>query len=166
MLDAPEAILIGYPSAQIQAVRESFLGLSAAICTPLTAPRESFDRNAAMLLAANSFALALRTLGETAEPLRQTLPVERADAHLLRYTAYPAAGSTQLEVAYNLNDPFKWSWVLSFLALGSICVGLWESARADVLVGVGPAHCRVGMDGRSVCLSCGDYRLGTGYQYV
>ena len=127
LLDAPEAILIGYPSAQIQAVRESFLRLSAAICTPLTAPRESFDRNAAMLLAANSFALALRTLGETAEPLRQTLPVERADAHLLRYTAYPAAGSTQLEVAYNLNDPFKWSWVLSFLALGAFALAFGKA---------------------------------------
>ena len=118
VLDAPESFLEGYPPQRVQAVREAFASLSKAVVEKQTGQ----SRLAAAQTASDQVAASLRTLGESIEPLRKKLPVEQVDADLLRYTAYPAVGRTHSEVAYNQNDPFRLSWVLSFLAMGAFAL--------------------------------------------
>ncbi|MHB8901425.1 MAG: cytochrome c biogenesis protein, partial [Thermoguttaceae bacterium] len=62
----------------------------------------------------------LQTLGAEIEPTRARLTLRHPDDQLIAATAYPAAGSTDAEVLYYRLDPFKWSWLLSFLALGCL----------------------------------------------
>ena len=112
LLDAPQAVLAGYPPAAVQGVRSAFAALAAAVVAPAGAGR---DRDATE--AAGRLAAALRTLGEAVEPLRSRLPTERIDADLVRHTAYPPSGSTRREARYNEGDPFRLSWVLSLAAL-------------------------------------------------
>jgi ABC-type transport system involved in cytochrome c biogenesis permease subunit len=64
------------------------------------------------------------------------LPIEQVDADLLRYTAYPPAGSTRREVAYNETDPFRMSWVLSLLALFSFAVAFGRARGPMFWLGV------------------------------
>ena len=118
VLDAPESLLAGYPSQRVQAVREAFASLSKSVLEK----QKGKVRLADAKTASDQVAASLRSLGESVEPLRRKLPVQRVDADLLRYTAYPAVGRTHSEVAYNQNDPFRLSWVLSFLAMGAFAL--------------------------------------------
>ncbi len=61
-------------------------------------------------------------LGEAVEPLRDKLPIQHRDDDLMAATAYPPAGTTDVEVTYNRVDPFLWAWVSSLAAM--ICFGL------------------------------------------
>jgi ABC-type transport system involved in cytochrome c biogenesis permease subunit len=70
------------------------------------------------------FAAEMRTLGESIEPARAELALRHPDERLIEVTAYPPPGSTGAEVYYYRLDPFKWSWVLSFLALCCLAAAL------------------------------------------
>ncbi len=118
LLDAPPQLLPGYPPERIQAVQSAFGALAAAVDSPASNLARPFDVQAA----AENLASRLRALGETVEPLRMALPIERPDADLLRHTAYPPPGSTKGEVTYNLGDPFRLSWVAALLALAAYAV--------------------------------------------
>lgn len=133
LLDAPESVLAGFPAETISAVRSSFASLSRAVGAPATAPRRADDA----AQAARGLAADLRQLGETVEPLRHQLPIERIDADLLRYTAYPQAGSTRREVTYNESDPFRMSWVASLLALFAFAVAIGRARTPMFWLGVG-----------------------------
>ena len=86
--------------------------------------RTSSDRAQRFATAMERFAGEMRTLGERIEPARAKLALRHPDDQLIAVTAYPPAGSTVAEVTYYQLDPFKWSWVLSFLALGCLAVAL------------------------------------------
>ena len=132
LLDAPESLLPGHPPEQVQAVRESFAALATAVVGSPADP----ERTAAAATAAGRLAAALRTLGEAVEPLRRQLPADRIDAELLRYTAYPAVGSTRREVAYNESDPFRLSWVASLLALFAFALAFGRARGPMFWLGV------------------------------
>ena len=117
LLDAPESVLGATPTTQVGAVRSAFTALSAAVVLEPTDPAAVARRREAAAASSAQLSRALRTLGESVEPLRRGLSVERIDKDLLRYTAYPASGSTRREVEYNRSDPFRISWVASFLAM-------------------------------------------------
>ncbi|MFM8435090.1 MAG: cytochrome c biogenesis protein CcsA, partial [Planctomycetia bacterium] len=133
LLDAPPATLAGLPGGGVEAVRASFQTLANAV------RRSAGDRDRDALAATGARALAteLRLLGEAVEPLRRQLPIEQVDADLLRYTAYPPAGSTRREVAYNETDPFRMSWVLSLLALFAFAVAFGRARGPMFWLGVG-----------------------------
>lgn len=132
LLDAPDSMLAGYPADRVKAVREAFAGLATAAVSPLT----DGGRQTAARQASENLAAALRGLGEAVEPLRRGLPVERADAELMKYTAYPAVGSTRREVAYNESDPFRLSWVSSLLALFAFAVAFGRARGPMFWLGV------------------------------
>ena len=132
LLDAPDEILAGYPPENLRAVREASVALATAAVTPAT----DGGRLAEAQTAAEKLAAALRGLGETMEPLRKQLPVERVDAGLMRYTAYPAVGSTRREVAYNDSDPFQLSWVSSLLALFAFALAFGRARGPMFWLGV------------------------------
>lgn len=132
LLDAPESLLSSYPADRVKAVREAFAALATAAVSPAT----DGGRQAAARQAADALAAALRGLGESVEPLRRSLPVERADAELMRYTAYPPVGSTQREVAYNESDPFRLSWVSSLLALFAFALAFGRARGPMFWLGV------------------------------
>ena len=79
--------------------------------------RSANDRAARFDAAMARFADETRTLGESVEPFRAELAMRDADADLIELTAYPPPGATEAEVRYYQLDPFKWSWVVSFLSL-------------------------------------------------
>jgi ABC-type transport system involved in cytochrome c biogenesis permease subunit len=133
LLDAPDSLLADYPADRVKAVRKAF----AAIATAAVSPAADGSRQAAARQAADGLAAALRGLGEAVEPLRRSLPVERADADLMRYTAYPAVGSTRREVAYNESDPFRLSWVSSLLALFAFALAFGRARGVMFWLGVG-----------------------------
>ena len=118
LLDAPPALLPGYPPDRLEAVRSAFSALAAAVAAPASDRARPLDVQAA----ADNLASRLRSLGDAVEPLRATLPIERQDADLLRHTAYPPPGSTTREVTYNVGDPFRMSWVAALLALAAYAV--------------------------------------------
>ena len=68
-----------------------------------------------------------------ARPLRNS----RLDADLLAWTAYPPAGSTQREVAYNTTDPFRNSWVLSLAAMAGFALAFGRVRGLMFWSGVG-----------------------------
>jgi ABC-type transport system involved in cytochrome c biogenesis permease subunit len=107
--------------------------LGEAVVLPADDPR----RRDGAAVAAEALATSLRRLGEAVEPLRRHLPIEQVDADLLRYTAYPPAGSTRREVAYNESDPFRMSWVLSLFALFSFAVAIGRARGPMFWLGVG-----------------------------
>ena len=133
LLDAPEPLLAGLPAATVAAVRSSFESLARAVVASPTAP----GRGDEAAKAARALAADLRQLGEAVEPLRRQLPIERIDADLLRYTAYPPAGSTRREVTYNESDPFRMSWVASLLALFAFAVAIGRARTPMFWLGVG-----------------------------
>jgi len=133
LLDAPPSLLAGLPTEDVASVRASFAGLVQAVTTPATAASRSDDA----AKAATRLAADLRTLGDAIEPVRRQLPIERIDADLLRYTAYPRAGSTRREVAYNESDPFRMSWVASLLALFAFAVAVGRARTPMFWLGVG-----------------------------
>lgn len=79
--------------------------------------RESSDRAERFRDAMERFSHEMRSRGEAIEPARAQLALRHPDERLIEVTAYPPPGSTQAEVFYYQLDPFKWSWVLSFLSL-------------------------------------------------
>ncbi len=79
--------------------------------------RDASDRGARFNGAMARFADEIRALGESVEPFRAELVMRDADADLIELTAYPPPGATEAEVRYYQLDPFKWSWVVSFLSL-------------------------------------------------
>ncbi len=131
LLDAPDSLLAGLPADKLAAVRGAFDALRQAALAEPTA-----DARAAAARSAREFAATLRTLGEAVEPLRRQLPIEQIDADLLRYTAYPAAGSTRREVVYNESDPFRLSWVGSLLALFAFALAFGRARSPMFWLGV------------------------------
>ena len=79
--------------------------------------REATDRSERFHSAMDRFAGELRDSGVSIEPARANLALRHPDERLIEVTAYPPPGSTRAEVYYYQLDPFKWSWVLSFLSL-------------------------------------------------
>ena len=61
--------------------------------------------------------------------MRDQLKIAEPDADLLRYTAYPAAGATNVEVRYNQTDPFMGSWILSLLAFVAFCLAFGAARK-------------------------------------
>lgn len=133
LLDAPESILTGYPTERVQAVRESFAALATAAVSPAT----DEGRLDAARIATSSLTAGLRALGHAVEPLRRQLPVERVDADLMRYTAYPPAGSTRREARYNESDPFRMSWVSSLAAMFAFALAFGRARGPMFWLGVG-----------------------------
>lgn len=116
LLDAPSELLPGYAEADLLAAREAFADMRAALMDSTASTGEQ------MADAARRLSGALRNIGSAIEPAREALPVERLDADLLAWTAYPPEGSTQREVAYNTTDPFRNSWVLSLAAMAGFAL--------------------------------------------
>lgn len=116
LLMGSPAVLADYPAGPLQGVREAF-GQVASIYVN----RDARDRPAEFAAAMDRLAAALRTLGEAVEPLRDKLPIQHRDDALMAATAYPPAGSTDVELLYNRTDPFLWSWTMSLAAM--VCFG-------------------------------------------
>jgi len=133
LLDAPESILAGLPTDKVQAVRESF----GSLVTAAAAPATDGGRRDAARTAASRLASGLRALGDAVEPLRRQLPVERVDAELMKYTAYPPAGSTRREARYNEGDPFRMSWVASLAAMFAFALAFGRARGPMFWLGVG-----------------------------
>jgi ABC-type transport system involved in cytochrome c biogenesis permease subunit len=117
VLDAPSALLPGYSEADLAAAREAFADLQKGVAEAATTSTPGSLADAGERLSAS-----LRRIGESVEPARESLPVDRLDADLLAWTAYPPAGSTRREVAYNTTDPFRNSWVLSLAAMAGFAL--------------------------------------------
>lgn len=127
---SPE-LLKDYPQPQVKAVRATFARLVAAYTH-----RDNTDRPKALAEAQDEFAAAVRALGEKTTTMRKTLPISNRDEDLLRYTAYPAVGATDVEVRYNQTDPFKWSWVISLTAFLAFCLAFGVARKPLFWVGV------------------------------
>jgi len=125
LLDAPLELLPGYPVERLTSVRKAFTTLADVVRGDPGAAGRGADAAAA----ADNLASRLRGLGEAIEPLRRELPIERVDAELMRFTAYPPAGSTRREVTYNRSDPFMLSWVVALAALGAYAVAVGRVRR-------------------------------------
>jgi len=111
-----QELLEGYPRLQIQKVRQAFKQAAAAYVD-----RKDPDRPQKFAAAMDRFAAEVRTLGEQIEPLRRELPIRKKDEELIKATAYPPPGATDVEVRYNSSNPFLWSWIVSLLA--TTCFG-------------------------------------------
>jgi ABC-type transport system involved in cytochrome c biogenesis permease subunit len=120
LLDAPPELLGGYPAALVADVREAFASLKEAVTAVPPGDVAS---------ASSRLAEKLRAVGEAVEPERRRLPVDRLDADLIRWTAYPRAGSTDREVAYNSGDPFRMSWVLALAGLASFALAFGRATK-------------------------------------
>ncbi len=132
LLDAPVELLPGYDEADLIAVREAFSEMSAAVESQgVSGPSEQLS-GASIRLAG-----ALRQIGTAVEEARQNLPVDRLDADLLAWTAYPPEGSTKREVAYNTTDPFRNSWVLSLAAMAGFALAFGRIRGPMFWSGVG-----------------------------
>lgn len=127
---APET-LQGYPADKLSDVRQAFAAAKAAYTD-----REAADRAQRFNEAMARFVSAMRELGETIEPVRQTLPIEKKDEALLAATAYPPPGFTDREILYNRLDPFFWSWVLTLASLAVFALGFGILRRAMFLLGI------------------------------
>ena len=132
LLDAPIELLPGYDEADLLAARDAFAALQAAVSEQAT-----LSTNEPLAEASNRLATALRQIGSSIEVARKDLPVERFDADLLAWTAYPPAGSTQREVAYNTTDPFRNSWVLSLAAMAGFALAFGRVRGLMFWSGVG-----------------------------
>ena len=132
LLDAPLEILSAYPRGDIERVRGSF----AAVRTALLAPSTAKDHGGGIHITLMRFADALQALGTDIEPLREKLPLDSIDADLMRYTAYPPAGSTAGEVRYNTSDPFRGSWIASLLAMTAFALAFGRARSLMFWIGV------------------------------
>jgi ABC-type transport system involved in cytochrome c biogenesis permease subunit len=117
LLDAPAELLPGYSEKDLAAAREAFGDMVKAVSDSASA-----STSEALAGSGERLSGALRRIGEAVEPARASLQVERLDADLLTWTAYPPAGSTDREVAYNTTDPFRNSWVLSLAAMAGFAL--------------------------------------------
>ncbi len=120
LLDAPSEVLAGYPADLVGQTREAFAKLEEAVSAVPTGD---------VAAASSRLAASLRALGEAVEPERRRLPVNRIDADLLGWTAYPRPGSTDREVAYNSGDPFRMSWVLALAGLAAFALAFGRATK-------------------------------------
>lgn len=117
LIHGSQDLLDGYPAGHVSEVREAFGETSAAYTD-----RDAADRAARFNRSMGEFAAAVRSLGESIEPVRRNLPIHQRDEDLLAATAYPPEGATRAEVHYYEFSPFFWSW---FVGLGALaCFGL------------------------------------------
>ncbi|MEA1950912.1 MAG: cytochrome c biogenesis protein CcsA, partial [Planctomycetota bacterium] len=131
VLYASPAMLDGYPADKLEAVRRSFEKVKA-----IYLDRNAADRPRQFAQAMQNFTAAVRQLGESIEPLRDKLPMEKKDDELLAATAYPPAGFTANEVFYNRLDPFLWSWAVTLAALVCFALGFGLLRKPMFLVGL------------------------------
>ncbi|MGD0901056.1 MAG: hypothetical protein ABR915_24765, partial [Thermoguttaceae bacterium] len=117
VLLAPEDMLARYPQAALKEVRQAYQEAVAEYRRPETAERP--ERFAAAI---ERFAAALREMGLSIEPDRRNLPIREREYEVLDATAYPPAGSTDLEVLYNHLDPFFWSAIVCAAAAVCLCI--------------------------------------------
>ncbi|MBW3599699.1 MAG: cytochrome c biogenesis protein CcsA [Planctomycetes bacterium] len=130
-----DELLEGYPQGHVRDVRRAWSDLEAAF----VARHE--DDGEALQQAQEKLATSLRELGESVEPLRRkavvnALPAHERDETLLAYTAYPLQWKIDTEVRYNNTDPFKWSWILTMLALVCFCVSFGVARKPMFWAGV------------------------------
>jgi ABC-type transport system involved in cytochrome c biogenesis permease subunit len=109
LIYGPQTALASYPPAELAQVRTAFARLRDVYPHRDARPN---DFTAAL----SSFAQAMRSLGESIEPLRTALPIKGRDEDLIAYTKYPPVGATATEVRYNRLQPFQWSWVINLAA--------------------------------------------------
>ncbi|MBX7165563.1 MAG: cytochrome c biogenesis protein CcsA [Pirellulales bacterium] len=128
LLGGTDAVLAGYPNAEIQypsgqvaAVRTAYARLADAYRQWRTRPNDVHQ-------AADQFSSALADLGAQVEPLRRQLSIVGRDEDLFAYTAYPAPGATAAEVRYNTVQPFLGSWVIALLSVAcfALSFGAWR----------------------------------------
>ena len=131
VLYASPDTLADYPADKLAAVRSSFDKVKAVYLD-----RDAADRPGQFAAAMHQFTSAVRDLGQSIEPLREKLPIEKKDEALLAATAYPPPGFTANEVFYNRLDPFLWSWVLTLAALVCFSLGFGVLRRPMFLVGL------------------------------
>lgn len=108
----------GFPPEQVRAARAAWDELFAAF-----ANREAEGRDQRLTAAQRDVVQTMRDLGETMQERRlKAIQSELAESEIdhsaLEYTEYPLAQQVAREVHYNDIDPFKWSWILSLVALG------------------------------------------------
>lgn len=118
----------GYPRDGVEKVRKTY-GTLVAVYRARNEP----TRDAALVEAEADFAAALRELSTRLEPRRAAITAKDRDDDLLRYTAYPAGGQTVREVSYNSLDPFKWSWMLSLVALCCYAIAALPAFRGTMV---------------------------------
>ncbi|MBN2295408.1 MAG: cytochrome c biogenesis protein CcsA [Pirellulales bacterium] len=131
VLYASPEILDGYPADKVEAVRRSFEKVKTVYLD-----RETVGRAEQFAQAMKKFTAAVRELGESIEPLRDKLPIEKKDDELLAATAYPPVGFTANEVLYNRLDPFLWSWAVTLAALVCFALGFGVLRKPMFLLGV------------------------------
>ncbi len=121
-----------YPRAELDTVREAFAALKGAYLD-----RQNPDRKARFSDAMERFVAAVRVLGEKTADLRtQVLTLRDPDEEMIAATAYPAAGSTGIEVFYNRLDPFTWSWTLNLLGVALFALGFGPLRKAMFWLGL------------------------------
>jgi len=129
----PADLLRDYPQAELQAVRQAFDEVKAAYLD-----RNAPDRPQRFAQKMDGFVTAVRALGDKTTAWRtEKLSVRDPDEALLAATAYPPAGSTDLEVFYNRLDPFTWSWILSLAGLVFFALGFGPLRKPMFTLGVG-----------------------------
>lgn len=131
MMFGSDELLRGYPQPELQAVRTAWANLKAAYLD-----RSSSERAARFDDAMNRFAAAVRELGEKIDPLRERLPIVHRDQTLMDATAYPPAGSTDVEMFYNRLNPFFWSWVVSLAATVCLLAAVGRVQRTLFWLGI------------------------------
>jgi ABC-type transport system involved in cytochrome c biogenesis permease subunit len=140
--------LRAYPQTELLEARSAFLTVAKAY-----SDRRASDRPAAFRDAVQEFAKDLRILSEKIEPLRaqmaseegmevatsllpRKVKIKAVDRDLMEHTRYPAAGALENEVFYNASDPFRWSWVLSLLAVFAFSVAFGPARKPMYWTGV------------------------------
>ncbi len=129
----PAELVGDYPQAELQAVRQAFEEAKSAYLD-----RDAPGRQERFARSMDRFVDAVRALGEKTTAWRtEKLAIRDPDEALLAATAYPPAGSTDLEVFYNRLDPFTWSWVLSLAGLVFFALGFGPLRKAMFALGLG-----------------------------
>ena len=127
LLLAPQQVLKGYPPQKVEDVRKAFARIKETyLAQPDNAPE--------FALRMRWLQDSLRELGESIEDDRRDL--KNADPAMLAYTAYPPAAHTKAELRYNTLDPFQWSWMISFVALGCFCLSFGVLRKPMFWVGM------------------------------
>lgn len=136
LLDAPAELLPGCAEEDLAALRQAFGGMAAAVEASADDPSAAAGGDERLAANAAQLATTLRRIGTAVEPARRQLPVERLDADLLAWTAYPRENSTAREVAYNATDPFRNSWVLSLAAMAGFALAFGRARGVMFWTGV------------------------------
>ncbi len=124
-------LLSAYPQPELRSVRRAWMEAKGAYLD-----RKAADRAPTFTAAMARLAESLRALGQRIEPLREKLPLRHRDQELIAATAYPPAGSTDVEVLYNRLDPFFWSWLVSLAATLSLLLAIGPLQKLLFWLGV------------------------------